>query len=79
MHMYILHIIYMLKRLRQRGNLYDWTFQTFFFVWTTNTKNQQTKPSYIYNTTTTQNTSKESIATVNEIAGIKSSTDHSWL
>ena len=42
------------------------------FVWTTNTKNQQIKPSYIYNTTTNQNTSKESIATANELAGIES-------
>ena len=42
------------------------------FVWTTNTKNQQTKPSYIYNITTNQNTSKDPIATANEIAGIES-------
>ena len=51
----------------------------FIFIWTTNTKNQQTKPSYIYSTTTNQITYKESIATANELAGIESLKDHNLL
>ena len=38
--------------------------------------NKQNQAIYIYNTTTNQNTSKESIATANELAGIESLTDH---
>ena len=49
----------MLKSLRQRDNRCERTFQTLIFVWTTNTKNLKTKPSYIYSTTTNQNTFKD--------------------
>ena len=40
---------------------------------------KQNQAIIIYNTTTNQNTFKESIATVNELAGIESLTDHNWL
>lgn len=43
------------------------------FVLTNTTKNQQTKPGYIYNTITT---SEDSIATVNEVAWVETLTDY---